>query len=561
MTAPERLALGAVIAAGFALRIAGLQDIGFSPDEAQFIYIAASDSWDSAWHSIVKRSPHPPANFALLHALLKLSWDPLWLRLPSVLAGTFLVWLAHRFGRSLFGPVAGFAFAVLVAFSPALLELSRVCRNYAPGFAFLLPAIHCLVRHVETRSRRPLAVFAVLAPLAGIWHYGFVVVFVALDTVVAIEFLLQRRPLRDWLAVAVAHLPFVLTLGALYRFHISQMPDRLVGMHQTTYASSLGLSMLDSLAPFQQVWRYLELDPFAAILGVLSLAGAVGLLLRRRRLAFLVCVLPPAVALGFSAFGLIPFGGTRHSAYLFPFLFGPVAFAIGELAAGFRAAPGDAARASGASREIAVWGAATAVLLGLWFAGTTCADRLTEKRYAPLTPDGMRNELPVWYRVADVEAGFALLEREVGENDLVLLEFQGLYALRMHHHLTPPAKKRSRLSGLSRRVRTFELNGVAYHYSHEARVLTPEVLLRLADRVIGARRLAEPQRIWAVQGSWEFPLAEQMRRRFPRVPFDESVERESGGTVFAIDSADLRAALPGPRAAAREPGRRGRPER
>jgi hypothetical protein len=551
----EGTALGLVIAAGFVLRIVGIHDIGFSADEAQFIYIAANESWESAWHSIVKRSPHPPANFALLHAMLPLGWNPLWLRLPSVLAGTFLIWMSHRFGRSLFGPVAGLAFAVLVAFSPGLLELSRVCRNYSLGFAFLLPAIHCLVRHLESGDRRPLVAFALLAPLAGIWHYGFVIAFIALTVVVAIEFLLQRRPLRDWIAVVVAHLPFAVTMGALYHHHISLMPEDLVQMHEVAYSSDLRFPLFDSVASFQRVWRYLELAPFAVIFGVLSIVGILGLLLKRRRLAFLVCVTPLVIALGFSVFGLIPLGGTRHSAYLFPFLFGPVAFVIGEIAYGSRNATRRSDGTAPPRSLVSVAGAALSVALGLWLFGAAVMDRAAEKKYTPMTPDGRRTELTVWYRIADIERGFALLERETRGGDLVVVGYQGLYAMRMYCHSTPPPRKRRR-TGTSRRVRTFACNDVTYWYSDVSPIQSPAALLQLADRVIAAKRLPEPARIWTVQGGWEFPLGEQMRLFFPGVPFDASVERESGGTVFSIATADLRSAI-----AAKAATRPGRPHK
>jgi drug/metabolite transporter superfamily protein YnfA len=498
----------------------------------------------------------------MLHYLLEVSWNPLWLRLPSVLSGTFLIWLAHRFGRALLGPAAGLAMAVLVAFSPGMLELSRVCRNYAPGFVFLLLSIHLLVRHLQTDRWRPLAAFAVVAPLAGVWHYVFAIAFLALDLVVAAELLLRRRPWRAWLAVALAHLPFVATMSFLYFTHISRMSDFLVKFHQNTYKSMLFTSVVEFTRPFQEAWNYLELAPFAEIFFGLSALGAFCLLVNGERLALLVCVVPLALAYGFSWAGQVPLGDTRHSAYLFPFLFGLVASQIPELLDGYRrtvanlrrhlgsvtlgrvvSAPGGEATRPARRTALAAPALGTVVvaIFGAAFAGASLLDYGAEKIYSPHNPRFAGRELPTWYRLEDVERGFALIEDRVGENDLVVLDFQGAFAMRMHYRVSPPDKKRHPWARQRRRVRSFSRNGVTYFYAHVGIILTPATLLEAVERVLASRRLPEPERVWTVQGSWEIPLARQFRLHFPEIPFDADVERESNGLVFAVDMKSLRA--------------------
>jgi len=421
-----RLFLTVLIVIGFALRIARIHEYAFSADEAQFVFFGSADTLESVWRYVVKRSPHPPTNFAMLHYLLKVSWNPLWLRLPSVLAGTFLIWMAHRFGRAMFGPAAGLAMAVLVAFSPATLHLSSVCRNYAPGFVFLLLAIHLLVGHVRTGRGRPLVAFAVVAPLAGLWHYGFVVAFIALDLAVAAELLLRRRPWRSWLAVVLAHLPFAATMGFLYHAHISRMSDYLVGFHRYLYESSLSPASGELIETFDSVWHYLEISPFAEIFFGLSVLGAFCLLVNGERLALLVCVVPLAVAYGFNWSGTVPLGATRHSAFLFPFLFGLVASQVPEIMNGYRrtaanlrrqlvrAAPGrvmslpdgngtrPTRRAPLASSAL---GAAAVAVVGAAFAGASLLDYGAEKVFDPRNPGSAGSELPTWYLLEDLERG------------------------------------------------------------------------------------------------------------------------------------------------------------
>jgi hypothetical protein len=379
---------------------------------------------------------------------------------------------------------------------------------------------------------------------------------------VAAELLLRRRPWRAWLAVACAHLPFVATMGFLYFAHISRMSDDLVGFHQTHYASLLSLSAVEIIGPFQQVWHYLELSPFAEIFFGLSALGAFCLLVNGERLALLVCVVPLALAYGFSWAGQIPLGGSRHSAYLFPFLFGLVASQVPEILNGYRrtaaalrrhlsrvvrrriASPpdGDATRPTRrASLAVPALGAATVAIFGAAFAGASLLDYGAEKIWNPLDPHAAKRELPTWYRLEDVERGFALLEERVGENDLVVLEFQGAAAMRIHYRVTPPDKKRHPWARQRKRVRRSSRNGVTYFYTHVATVLTPESLAQAVERVLASEGLPEPERVWTVQGSWEIPLARQLRLRFPEIPFDADVERDSNGLVFAVDMKSLRA--------------------
>jgi hypothetical protein len=559
----SRIFLGALIVTGFALRVAEIHEVAFSADEAQFIYFGAADSLADLWQLVSTRSPHPPANFAMLHFLLKVSWDPLWLRLPSVLAGTFLIWLAHRFGRALFGPAAGLAMAALVTFSPSMLELSRVCRNYAPGFVFLLLAFHFMVRYLQTDRRRPLAAFAVAAPIAGIWHYIFVVAFLALDLVVAVELLARRRTWRNWLAVALAHLPFAALMSLLYVTHVSHVPDHLVEFHQTSYEAMLSISAADLVGRFQQVWHYLELSAFADVFFGLSALGALCLLVNGERLALLVCTAPLVVAAAFSWAGQIPLGGTRHSAYLFPFLFALVASQVPEILDGYRRtasnlrrhlarvapglpgaqpAGGETAPNEGRARPVAKLGAAAVAIFGAAFVGASLLDYAEERTFNPFDSRTAGRELPVWYRVEDVARSFALIEERAGENDLVVLLGQGTYAARMHYRLTPRPGELDPDRMKKKPVFRYIVNGVSYYVlPGRGLISTAHLLGEAVDVVRSFYRLPAPDRVWTIRGSWEFSLANAFRREAPELPFDEDVERESNGLVFAVSLKSLEA--------------------
>jgi hypothetical protein len=556
-----RITLGLLIAVGFVLRIAHTREYGFNFDEAQFVHFGAASSLASVWQFVVNVSPHPPANFLMVHLLQKVSWDPLWLRLPSVLSGTLLIWLSHRFARDLFGPAAGLAMATLVTFSPVLLDLTRVCRNYAPGFVFLLLSFHLMVRHLQTNRWQPLAGFAVAAPLAGIWHYVFIVPFVALDIVVFIELLARRRAWRAWLAVFMAHLPFVAVMGFFYLVHISQMSEHLVGFHQAIYEPMLSPFSAGLIQPLREVWRYLEVAALSDVLLVISSLGALCLLINGERLGLLVCVVPIGVAYAFRWLGEIPFGGSRHSAYIFPFFFGLVASLAPVLLGDYRrtwanlrrqlarvlpvespSPSNDAARRETRRARLVVpaFGAAVAVIFGGTYASVSLRDFDAVRTFDLLDPDIRKRELPTWYRVEDLERAFGLLEERVGPDDLVVLQSQETYAMRMHYRVGPTDGSWSRFVNPAKSDLKLTRNSVTYYSTRVGLHMTPAGLLESVRTVQSVYGLPEPRRVWTVQGPWAQPLGLQFRYRHPDLAFDKDVERRSNGLAFAIDMEVLR---------------------
>jgi hypothetical protein len=113
--------------------------------------------------------------------------------------------------------------------------------------------------------------------------------------------------------------------------------------------------------------------------------------------------------------------------------------------------------------------------------------------------------------------------------------------MRTHYQIPPPAKKRPRWAMKRGRVRKYVQNGVTYYFHRMGDRTNPVSLTAAVKRVLFTERLSEPERVWTVQGSWEVPLAQQLREQFPELPFDADVERESRGLVFAVDMKSLRA--------------------
>jgi hypothetical protein len=187
-------------------------------------------------------------------------------------------------------------------------------------------------------------------------------------------------------------------------------------------------------------------------------------------------------------------------------------------------------------------------------AGALCDRSLrfydAEAVYAPGLVPG--RELPAYYRQADVERGFELLERRAGAHDVVILGIQGLYAVRLHLGLTPivhptPEEREARslrlddtLGPLHQRGR-----GVDYYYATELGVAPlPATLFQAWSRIREVFAPPPPERIFTFRGAWEIPLTSVFELFNPHVPVDRGIHLESNGILFSMESDVLERAGP-----------------
>lgn len=316
------------LAAAAIPRVLGISELGFHSDEGIFLAIAANPTPSDVWRNNLV-GPHPPANVLLLHAMTAISWDPLWLKSVHLVAGVLCAGLAYAFGRQLLNRWAGSAFATLVAFSPALIELSRVVRNYAPGFALLLVAGIALARWHHTRDGRWLYGFAIAQLLAATWHFTFVTVFLGMNVAIAVALLEWRAPLREWLRAGAVQLPLAAFYGFAVFTQVAPHREDLAATSRELYRVDYELAtsgdvLPAAIAPFREVLAHLANPELAPWLLASAIAGAVALAIARRWFALALLVAPLPFAFALQALGIAPIGGTRHSAYLFVSLFGLV---------------------------------------------------------------------------------------------------------------------------------------------------------------------------------------------------------------------------------------------
>lgn len=541
-------ALFGAIAIGLVLRAAHLGDYTLNPDESIFVGTAGHEGFGAVWDALLINH-HPPANFFGLHLMLKVSRAALWLRLPSLVSGVYLIWIGHRLGRELFGARAGMVLAVMIAFSPGLVELSRVCRDYMPGLALLVTALYFFARYLNDGQWRGFAICSVFELLASAWTYPFVIVFFTIAAVTVWRLAVQRQPPSVWLRFGAAQVPLFSLLAFFYFFHIrifmhTPMAEWVINVlrHDEFFVEPSRILM-----PLISLWRYLLAGDAGLLLFGVGLIGLAGLARQRRTDILLLSVIPVALAYGFMLAHRLPLGGSRHSVGLFPILFIWVAAALPAAGSGFAgmlsaifgrgaSAPDGAgyrpppARASGKSSRDARISSGIVLLTALVYANMAFAaveGRATFYRQIELpTPR------------AQLDRTLEMLAEQVAPDDIILVSYQGLTILHLYLLDEPVAYEPGKAV-------EFEHEGLRFYYSTEAGwYLTPASFIRsYAEFLSGAQREAVPT-VWAIRGAgdpWEPRLDGMFDADFPDAQYGRAISERSDGWLFSMPGASARA--------------------
>jgi hypothetical protein len=494
-----------LIAVGLALRFAGAGDHLLNPDEALAVLTASNATLAEIWTDGLPNL-HPPANHFMLHFLLNFSREPLWLRLPSILLGTYLILAGYLFTKQLFGREAGVASTLLIAFSPNLIELSQVCRNYNPGLALLLTSLIFLIRYLREFRRRDLILYLLFEILASTWHYNFVVVFIA-SKIVLLGALFARRPSgREWIEVSALQLPLAALLAFFYFFHVRTWSSGMVEWYGTAMHDEFNFKPTAFLSPFIQLSRYLLGGILGKSLFYLAILGAAVLFINRRRLELALCALPLALAYAFFIAKQIPLGASRHGAYLLPFLFALIAAHIPQAITGYREtidnlrkrfSPSTTSLTVPQPAKIASLAAAGILLMA--FAIISLQSYFTHAPYTSQPEDPTSKE-----QLAATERN---LRGRARDGDLVLVSYQAMMVLQCMWDKNAAAFAPEKTHRL-------HLDGIELIYVPACGwTMTAEAFLRAFDEIQSARTANPPENVWALRvagDEWEGDLAKSL---------------------------------------------------
>jgi predicted membrane-bound mannosyltransferase len=119
-----------ILVIGMFIRIWGLWNYAFSPDEVMLASVAIGDSLHDVW-SALRDQTNAPLMYGILYGLIKISPDELMLRCISLLPGAGLILVFFLLGRRISGMASGVTMAYLAAFSCGAIQISQVVRPYS----------------------------------------------------------------------------------------------------------------------------------------------------------------------------------------------------------------------------------------------------------------------------------------------------------------------------------------------------------------------------------------------------------------------------------------------
>jgi hypothetical protein len=340
------VAAALVVLLGFLVRLWAASGIFLNPDEALHFRLANQSSLALAYGQSTTAA-HPPLLILFLYYWRALGASDLWLRLPSVIAGSIFCWIFFKWLTQVTDRLTGFIGLLFVSSLLPIIMLAAEVRQYALLLAFLGGALYLLDRGFVENSVGLIAASAFYLYLAMLTHYSAFLFAGALGIYALLWIFMQRMPVKVLVTWAVGQLGVLVLAAFLYKTHLSRIgagESRTVlegwmtyirrSYFDRTHDNPLLFLVSHTFGVFQYFFGQLAVG---IVVGVLFLVG-VFLLLREkssgsRRLGLFV-LLSFAVVGAASMVHVYPYGGTRHSALLvIPGIAG-VSVAVVRLASG-----------------------------------------------------------------------------------------------------------------------------------------------------------------------------------------------------------------------------------
>ena len=487
-------AAGFVLLLAFLLRLWKASGTFLNLDEAMHFLAANKPTLAEAYRAGLTLA-HPPLLILFLHEWGKLGRSELFLRLPSVIAGTVFCWIFFRWLTRLLGPTVGWIGFILVALLPVFIELSAELRQYPPLLCFMMAAAYVLELSLAGNSDRKMVASFIFLYLAMLTHFSAILFAGALGAY-SLWRLVSDRPPRRIVAIWIAGQAGALGLFVLlYYAQISKLKTGASAQHmQVLLANSyfhwgkdhlLGFIFARTFGVLQYTFGQLAVGDIA---GVFFVAGIVLLLIRKEgserkgpssRQIALFLLLPFVINGAAAIVDLYPYGGTRHSAFLIPFAVASVSLAIAMLT-----------RRLSLALSVAVVMVAACQLFG-----------------APHRPYMRRED----QRRGNMTQAIDAIRQRIAPDDVIFVDFQTGFLLRFY--LCPEVSFRGLPPSASR---TFSCGGHrVISLTSETNVLTANLFPRRWDEMVHTYALKPGQTVWIFQAGWDIALARGLREKVP----------------------------------------------
>ncbi len=477
----ERWFLGALICFGAALRLTTLHDFAINPDEAMFVQTAAIPDLKGLWETSLYHA-HPPGSYLVYHYMMVISDHVTWLRLPSFLSGLYLIIPAFYLGRRLLGEGGAVMFAVFVCFSPALIELSSVCRNYTMMFAFLLTGLWMFVRYLEQGQRRDLLLFSLCFFCTLFYLYSAVVPFTGLYIWWGVKWLVESRKPKELIVIILTALPFGLMAILMYTLHVKPFSDMRAGSYATSWMEAqFDASPVRFISNTVDLYQYQFSEALGQVFAVMGFLGLFELIRKRSWNVLAFLVLPFAIAYLLQTIQKLPYGGTRHTTYLFPYSMALAGYGL----RGFVPA---------VSQMLSRWKELNLQRTNRFFVLLLLSVYAIIASIQEFTLSE-RQELPV--RLNELRQAVEILQLEAYPDDIVVLDEQSSLVLSCHFD------ELSEWYWNTEPVR-FEGKQVDYYYiPHTRWYFKPAQFIYAAEQSVEAFELSDVRKVWTIHAGWE----------------------------------------------------------
>ena len=311
---------------GLIVRLCGLGAYCFSPDDLMHLRVASGETLGQVW-ALGLPLENAPLMYLLVHYLLKISRNELFLRSISLVPGMGVIFVFFFLGRKASGTFSGLAMAFMAAFGNGAILLSQGIRPYSLLMFFLSIALWSLLCYGEERKDRYLYAYVLSMSLAIFSHYAAILPVTAIGVVFLVHMAIQREGIRVYRRFLLVHFPLLVQAVLLYRFHISRVfhyapKIEAKAEYLRPYFTETPSGLFENIHGF---FEYLFVPSVVALTIALAALGVpVFWRTSRKNLAAIVLA---TFSIGFllTVLKIFPLGGSRHSMYLFPF----VALSIG----------------------------------------------------------------------------------------------------------------------------------------------------------------------------------------------------------------------------------------
>lgn len=348
-TSGARVAAIAITICAFAARLWTAHGTFLNPDEALHIDLANQTSLAVAYNESLTAS-HPPLLTFVLYFWRMFGDSELWLRMPSVIAGTVFCLVFYKWISKAAGEVPAIIGLVFVSFLAPIVVLGAEIRQYALLLAFATTALYLLDEGFERKSSFRVILSAIALYFAMLSHYSAFWFAGALGIYGLFRIFTEQIPGRVLACWIFGEFSGVALAISLYKTHLAKLQAAGSGVLQgwmsdfflrrsyydPAHDHTAFFFLTKTFAIFQYFFGQLAIGD---VMGVFFIAGILLLLrlsrspelLAARRLALLILA-----SFGFAwAAGIArvyPYSGTRHMAFLIVSAITGVSVAVARVA-------------------------------------------------------------------------------------------------------------------------------------------------------------------------------------------------------------------------------------